>query len=90
MEDPSCRATRQSAEAGSIVGVEGGVQIALTYLSILRQYVERKGGNLFLKVAFPGQPDVILTGLGGDDGRKKAQKKAENAAQSKPKARRPA
>ena len=30
MEDPSCRATRQSAVAGPIVGVEGGVQIALT------------------------------------------------------------
>jgi len=30
VEDPSCRATRQSAVAGPIVGVEGGVQIALT------------------------------------------------------------
>jgi hypothetical protein len=57
------------------------------YLSILRHYVERKGGNFCLKVAFPGQPEVILAGLGGDDRRKKAKKKAGGGAKTKPKAR---
>ena len=51
------------------------------YLSTLREYIERKGGKLWLRVTFPDQPPVILAGLGGDSSRKKAKKKAGNGAQ---------
>ena len=55
------------------------------YLSTVREYAERKGGSLRLRVEFPDQPPVILAGLGGDEGRKTAKKKAGNGAKSKAK-----
>jgi hypothetical protein len=51
----------------------------------LRSYVEGVGGELTLMVRFPDQPPVILAGLGGNDDRKKAKKKAGIIAKSKPK-----
>jgi hypothetical protein len=60
------------------------------YLSTLREYIERKGGNLWLRVQFPDQPPVILAGLGTDAGKKQPTKKAGNGAKSKPKTRRAA
>ena len=55
------------------------------YISTLRSYVEGVGGELTLMVRFPDQPPVILAGLGGNDDRKKAKKKAGIIAKSKPK-----
>jgi DNA-binding XRE family transcriptional regulator len=54
-------------------------------VSTLRSYVEGVGGELTLMVRFPDQPPVFLAGLGGEDNRKKAKKKAGNGAKSKPK-----
>jgi hypothetical protein len=54
-------------------------------LSILRQYVERKGGRLCLKVEFPGQPPVVLAALGLGGGSKGAEKTPESGAKSKAK-----
>jgi hypothetical protein len=59
-------------------------------LSILRDYVERRGGKLSLIVEFPDRPPVILAGLGKEDARKKAKKRVRTAAKSKPKTRRAA
>jgi len=56
------------------------------YLSILRQYVERKGGTLRLKVTFPGQPPVILAELGENAGRDKGETKAKKSAKKKARA----
>jgi len=57
------------------------------YISTLRSYVEGVGGKLSLVVEFPDQPPVILTGLGLDEKKvkKSTQRKADNAAKSKPK-----
>jgi hypothetical protein len=55
------------------------------YISTLRSYVERAGGTLLLIVKFPGKPPVILAGVGGDSGKKRAKKKAENSSKSKAK-----
>jgi hypothetical protein len=64
------------------------------YLSTMREYAERKGGALYLKVEFPGRPPVILAGMGGnsteDKLEKKAKKKAGTSAKSKPQTRRAA
>jgi hypothetical protein len=62
------------------------------YLSILREYVERKGGNLWLKVKFPDRPPVILAGLGENayEGKKEAKKRARTAPKSKAGTRRAA
>ena len=46
MEDPSCRATRQSAETGSIASIEGGVQIALTELGSPQELTEAQVAQL--------------------------------------------
>jgi len=56
------------------------------YLTILRQYVERKGGTLRLKVTFPGQPPVILAELGEKAGRDKGETKAKKSAKKKARA----
>lgn len=55
------------------------------YISTLRSYVEGVGGKLKLVVELPDRPPVILAKLGGDHDRKKAQKKSELKAKSKPK-----
>jgi hypothetical protein len=55
------------------------------YISTLRSYVEGVGGKLTMVVEFPDQPPVVLTGLGGNDDRKKTKKKAGNGAKSKAK-----
>jgi len=57
------------------------------YISTLRSYVEGVGGKLSLVVEFPDQPPVILTGLGLDEKKvkKSTQRKADNAAKSRPK-----
>jgi len=53
------------------------------YISTLRSYVEGVGGKLKLVVELPDRAPVLLTGLGEDDGRKKAKKKSSNGARSK-------
>ncbi len=57
------------------------------YISTLRGYVEGVGGKLKLVVELPDRPPVILSGLGEDDGGKKAKKKAGNGTKSKAKTR---
>ncbi len=57
------------------------------YISTLRGYVEGVGGELTLMVRFPDQPPVFLTGLGEQDGGKKAKKKSGADAKSKAKSR---
>jgi DNA-binding XRE family transcriptional regulator len=60
------------------------------YISTLRSYVEGVGGKLKLVVELPDRPPVILTGLGEDQGERRAKKKAGKAVKSKPKTRRAA
>jgi hypothetical protein len=64
------------------------------YFSTLRNYVKRRGGNLWLEVSFPDRPPVFLAGLGEnageDEGEKKAKKKAGAPAKSKARTRRAA
>ena len=60
------------------------------YISTLRGYVEAVGGKLKLVVELPDRPPVILSGLGEDDGGKKAKKKIGNGTKSKAKTRRAA
>jgi DNA-binding XRE family transcriptional regulator len=60
------------------------------YISTLRSYVEGVGGELVLMVRFPKQPPVILAGLGGDNGGKKAKSAAVRGAKSKSKTNRAA
>lgn len=60
------------------------------YLTTLRKYAQRKGGNLWLEVTMPDRPPVILSGLGEDQGEKRAKKRAGNGVKSKPKTRRAA
>jgi hypothetical protein len=55
------------------------------YLSILREYVERKGGNLWLKVKFPDRPPVILARLGENTDEKRTKNRRKTTAKSKPK-----
>jgi hypothetical protein len=57
------------------------------YISTLRGYVEGVGGKLKLVVELPDRPPVILSGLGGDDSKKMAKKKAGNGTKSKAKTR---
>jgi DNA-binding XRE family transcriptional regulator len=60
------------------------------YISTLRSYVEGVGGKLKLVVELPDRAPLILTGLGGEDGGKKAKKKAGRSTKSKAKTRRAA
>jgi DNA-binding XRE family transcriptional regulator len=60
------------------------------YISTLRSYVEGVGGKLKLVVELPDRPPVILSGLGEDQGEKRAKKRAGNGVKSKPKTRRAA
>ena len=60
------------------------------YISTLRSYVEGVGGKLKLVVELPDRPPVILSGLGEDQGERRAKKKAGKAVKSKPKTRRAA
>jgi hypothetical protein len=55
------------------------------YISTLRNYVEGVGGKLKLVVELPDRAPVILTGLGLDEGRKRAKKKGANGPKSKAK-----
>ncbi len=52
-------------------------------VSTLRSYVEGIGGELWIEARFPDQPPVVLTGLGGNKGKKKAKKTAKPAAKSR-------
>lgn len=58
------------------------------YISTLRGYVEGVGGKLSLVVEFPDRPPVVLAGLGGNEGGKKAKKKTVSGAKSKSKTNR--
>jgi IS5 family transposase len=58
VEDPSCRATRQSAETGSIASIEGGVQIALTVECIAK-------GKTGKKYEFGNKVSLAVTSRGG-------------------------
>ena len=60
------------------------------YISALRSYVEKMGGTLSLIVQFPGKPPVMLAGVSGKEGAKKAKTKAKVTAKSKPAMRRAA
>lgn len=60
------------------------------YISTLRSYVEGVGGKLKLVVELPDRPPVILTGLGEDQGERRAKKSTGKAVKSKPKTRRAA
>jgi transcriptional regulator with XRE-family HTH domain len=60
------------------------------YISTLRSYVEGVGGKLKLVVELPDRPPVILSGLGEDQGEKRAKKKAGTRAKAKAKTRRAA
>ncbi len=57
------------------------------YISTLRSYVEGVGGKLTLVVELPDQPPVILAGLGTDDDKRPAKKKARPGVKSAPKSR---
>jgi transcriptional regulator with XRE-family HTH domain len=59
-------------------------------LSTLRSYVEGLGCKLRVMVELPGQPPLILSGLGSDGGPKKPKRKAANSAKSRAKTRRAA
>jgi DNA-binding XRE family transcriptional regulator len=60
------------------------------YISTLRSYVEGVGGKLKLVVELPDRPPVILSGLGEDQGKIRAKKRAGNGTKSKAKIRRAA
>jgi len=64
------------------------------YLSILRGYMKRRGGDFWIQVEFPDQAPVILSGLVEDSGpnesKTKAKKKTSAPAKTKPKTRRAA
>ena|ERR1700733_14122942 len=60
------------------------------YISTLRSYVEGVGGKLKLVVELPNRPPIILSGLGEDQGKIRAKKRAGNATKSKPRTRRAA
>lgn len=60
------------------------------YISTLRSYVEGVGGKLSLVVELPDRPPVILAGLGDEEGRKGARKKAKSSSKSKARSRRAA
>jgi transcriptional regulator with XRE-family HTH domain len=60
------------------------------YISTLRSYVEGVGGKLKLVVELPDLPPIILSGLGEDQGKMRAKKRAGNGAKSKAKTRRAA
>jgi DNA-binding XRE family transcriptional regulator len=60
------------------------------YISTLRSYVEGVGGKLKLVVELPDRPPVILAGLGEDETKKEAKKKAGKGTKSKAKTRRAA
>jgi hypothetical protein len=55
------------------------------YISTLRNYVEGVGGKLKLVVELPDRAPVILTGLGLDEDRKSAKKKAGHNTKSRTK-----
>jgi transcriptional regulator with XRE-family HTH domain len=59
-------------------------------VSTLRSYVEGVGGELWIEARFPDQPPVVLTGLGGNKGKKIAKTAAKTAVKSKSRARRAA
>jgi DNA-binding XRE family transcriptional regulator len=59
-------------------------------VSTLRSYVEGVGGELWIEARFPDQPPVVLTGLGGNKGKKTAKTAAKSAAKSKSRTRRAA
>ena len=54
-------------------------------LSTLRSYVEGVGGKLRIMVELPDQPPLILSGLGSNNGIKKAKTKPGNRSRSKAK-----
>ena len=54
-------------------------------LSTLRSYVEGVGGKLRIMVELPDQPPLILSGLGSNNGTKKAKTKPGNRSRSKAK-----
>jgi DNA-binding XRE family transcriptional regulator len=60
------------------------------YISTLRSYVEGVGGKLKLVVELPDRPPIILSGLGEDQGKMRAKKRAGNVTKSKPRTRRAA
>ena len=57
------------------------------YLMTLREYSQRKGGNLWLEVTFPDRPLVILLGLAGDEGGKRPKTPRRKAPKRKVKTR---
>ncbi len=59
-------------------------------VSTLRSYIEGIGGELWIEARFPDQPPVVLTGLGGNKGKKIAKTTAKTAAKSKSGTRRAA
>src|ERR1700722_2042515 len=67
------------------IGQEGGSRIEKRsdlYISTLRAYFEGVGAKLKLVIELPDRPPVILSGLGEDDGGKKAKKKIRNGTNS--------
>jgi len=54
-------------------------------LSTLRSYVEGVGGKLRIMVELPDQPPLILSGLGSNNGTKKAKTKPGDRSRSKAK-----
>lgn len=59
-------------------------------VSTLRSYVEGVGGELWIEARFPNQPPVVLTGLGGNKGKKTAKKTSKATGKSKAGTRRAA
>jgi hypothetical protein len=55
------------------------------YLSTMRHYALRRGGDIRLEVNFPGQPAVVLVGLNGKEAGKRTKKVSGKGAKSKAK-----
>jgi len=45
------------------------------YFSTMREYLQRRGGNIWLEVRFPEQAIVVLAALSGNEVDKKSRKK---------------
>jgi len=59
-------------------------------VSTLRSYVEGVGGELWIEARFPGQPPIVLAGLGRSKGKKIAKKASKATGKSKAGTRRAA
>jgi DeoR/GlpR family transcriptional regulator of sugar metabolism len=55
------------------------------YFSTMREYLQRRGGNIWLEVRFPEQASVVLAGLSGNEAGKKAKKATGKGVKSKAK-----